>query len=380
MRQFQAYDDNEYLWKNIHVHNENDRIDEEIKRNYKEPGHPISFANAKTIYNYYNKEFPLKRIENILKSLESHSIHKEFHKGEQNISFARFKRYQFQIDLCFILDLAEWNDGVKYLLTVIDCFTRYAFVRPLKEKNSQSVLRGFQDIIESLNEKPKIIVCDKGNEFINRNFKDYCRNINSKLITPKSNVHAAYVERFNRTIQNLIYRFLTEYSTNRYIDQLDNLVNSYNSRFHRMINMSPYEAETNPHAELYINNMISKRDQRMKRKQPTLNIGDLVRIAKQKDKFTRGYKPQSQIEIFRIRDISVKKKIPLYYLSTYDNDENIEGGFYRFEITPTNIDTFRIERIIRRRTYRGERQIFVKWLGYDDRYNQWIPETNAENI
>ncbi len=380
MKKFDLYDDHEYLWKNIQVTNVDNKLDQEIKASYKEPGHPIAFSNPKTIYRYYNQEVPLKRINNIVNTIESQSLHKEFHKGRRNISFARFKRYQFQIDLCFITDLAEWNDGVKYLLTVIDCFTRFAFVKPLKDKTSKTVLKAFQEIIESLHDKPITIVCDKGTEFINKQFLDYCKSRNMKLISPVSNIHAAYVERFNRTIQNIIYKFLTEYSTNRYLDHLDKIVESYNLRYHRMIGMSPFEAENNPDAELYINNLITKRDSEMKKMDPTLKIGDLVRIAKQKDKFSRGFNPQTHIEIFKIDRISENKKVPLYYLSNYNSNENIEGGFYRFELTPVNLDVFRIEKIIRRRTFRGQKQVLVKWLGYDDSHNQWIPEEELEDI
>ena len=380
MNIFQPYEDNEYLWKNVQVMNDMDKIEDEIRSSYKEPGHPIAFANPRTVYNYYNKQISLKKIREILNSLESYSLHKEFHKGVRNISFARFKRYQFQIDLCFIIDLAEWNNGVKYLLTVIDCFTRYAFVRPLKNKTSAVVLKEFQHVINNINEKPKMIVCDKGNEFINKNFLDFCKKENMKILSPVSNIHATYVERFNRTIQNLIYKFLTETNSKRYVDHLDKLVESYNLRYHRMIEMSPFEAETNPEAELHINKLISAREVQMKKIDPSLRIGDTVRISKQKDKFTRGYDPQSQIEIFKIRKISKNKKIPLYYLSNYENNEDIEGGFYRFELTPVNINSFKIEKIIKRRTLRGIKQVLVKWLGYDEKHNQWIPETDLENI
>jgi IS30 family transposase len=379
MNNFQPYDDHEYLWKNIHVHNRDDKIDEEIKQNYKNPGHPIAFSNAKTIYNFYNGDIPMKRIKEILKTLESYSIHKEFHKGKQNISFARFKRYQFQIDLCFLIDYAEWNDNVKYLLTVIDCFTRYAFVRSLTTKDSKTVLNAFKSIISELEEKPLTIVCDRGSEFVNAAFQTYCNDENMKLILPKSNLHAAYVERFNRTLQNLIFRYMTENSTNRYIDQLDNILQTYNSRYNRMINMSPIEAENNPNAELIINNMISKRDSLIKKEIPKFKIGDTVRISKQKDRFSRGYQPQSQVEIFKIYAISDNKKIPLYYLND-ENNEKIEGGFYSYELTPVNLSIYRIERFIRRRKFRGQNQVLVKWVGYDDRFNRWIPEDDVNDI
>ena len=377
MNAFQIIDDNDYLWNNITVPNENP--EPELKARYKTPGDPTAFANTNTIVRHYNHTLNPSYIDRILSSIESKSLHKEFHKGPRNISYSRFKRYQFQIDLCFLQDLATYNDNIKYLLTVIDTFTRFAFVEPLQEKNANSVLLAFRRIIDPLTEKPYTIVCDKGTEFINREFKRYCNDLNIKLITPQSNIHASFVERFNRTLQNLIRRFLTEYQTNRYIDELQNIVLSYNLRFHRMIEMSPYEAENNENAELHINNLLSLKDSKIKKQIPKYKIGDKVRIALEKNTFTRGYDQKASNEIFTIDNINLKTKIPLYYLKAA-NGETIQGGFYSFELAPTNIEVFRIERILRRRQLNGVNQVFVKWLGYGNEFNQWINEADLENV
>ncbi len=379
-KNFQPFDEKDYLWQNFQVLNENKELENEIVERYKTPGDPLAFSSAKNIYYQLNQEVPLKKIEDILASIESHSLHKEFHKGERNKSYARFKRYQFQLDLCFILNLSNYNDDVKYFLTVIDCFTRYAFVRPLKDKKSENVLKAFKDILLEAVEKPFMIVCDKGTEFTNKAFISYCYNEHIKVVLPQSNTHAAFVERFNRTFQNLISKFCTEYETHRYIDHVQDIVRSYNLRKHRMIGMSPFEAEKNPQAALVINNLISKQELEIKKKQPDLKIGAYVRISKSKDKFSRGYDEQTQNEIFRIRTVSNNKRKPLYYLSDYQGKEDIKGGFYRFELTPVNINTFRIEKILKRRKHKGKTYVYVKWVGYDNQHNQWIGEDDLQDI
>ncbi len=377
---FDEFDEKDYLWKNFQVLNENKKIENEIVNRYKTPGDPIAFSTAKSIYYQLNQEIPLKKIEEILSGIESHSLHKEFHKGERNKSYARFKRYQFQIDLCFILNLSTYNDNIKYFLTVIDCFTRYAFVRPLKEKKGASVLDAFQDILAEAVEKPLTIVCDKGTEFTNKTFLSYCHSEGIKIVLPESNTHAAYVERFNRTLQNLVMKFCTEFETHRYIDYLQDIVKSYNLRRHRMIGMSPFEAEKNPQAALVINNLISSQEMKIKKRKPDLRVGANVRISKSKDKFSRGFNLQTQNEIFKIKSISNNKRIPLYYLTDYDGKENIRGGFYRFELTPVNIKMFRIEKILKRKKVNGRMHFLVKWLGYSDQHNRWIDENDMQNI
>lgn len=379
-KNFKLHDEKDYLWKNFQVLNENSSLEKEIIERYKTPGDPLAFSSAKNIYYHLNQEVPLKTIQDVLSSIESHTLHKEFHKGERNKSYSRYKRYQFQLDLCFILDLSEYNDNIKYFLTVIDTFTRYAFVRPLENKKGVTVLNAFKDILIEAKDKPFMIVCDKGTEFTNKSFNDYCNNENIKVILPESNTHAAYIERFNRTFQNLIRKFCTEFQTNRYIDFLQDIIKSYNLRKHRMIGMSPFEAEKNPHAALIINNIISKQELQITKKKPDLQVGSFVRISKYKNKFSRGYDEQTQNEIFKIKSISNNKRKPLYYLSDYNGIEDIKGGFYRFEITPVNINTFRIEKILKRKKIRGQNFALVKWLGYGHQHNQWINEDELQNI
>ena len=376
---FEKNDENKILWKSHNVLNHDDNLDDEIRSRYKTAGDSIAFARPQLIYDEYNGRIPLKRINNILKSIDSYTLHKEFHKPHYNISYARYKRYQFQLDLCFLMEYNDKNDGVKYLLTVIDCFTRYAFVRPLVNKESINVLNAFKSILEDASEKPYMLVCDKGSEFINKNFIKYCKDAKIKLINPKSNNHAAYIERFNRTIQSKIHKFITERQDERYIDHLQDLVKSYNNTRHRMINMTPFEAESNPEAEMYINKLISKREMMQRVIKPSLKIGEHVRISKEKTKFSRGYNKQAQIEIFKIKKISNNKKITLYYLEDL-NGEEVQGGFYRSEITPVNIEIFKIEKILRRKKSNGKNMVLVKWLGYGDKFNQWVEESDVEDL
>jgi len=229
-------------------------------------------------------------------------------------------------------------------------------VRPLKNKTSAEVLKAFKNIIKEADQKPYSIVCDKGSEFVNKDFKAYCKDSGIKLRNPKSFVHAAYIERFNRTLQLLIHKDCSERQTRRYINNLPKLVKTYNERMHRSIGMSPHEAENNPAAPLIINNYISKREVKMKKRDPTINIGSTVRISKQKNTFSRGYDEQTKYEIFKIKSIDTKHKIPLYHLTNYEEDEDVEGGFYAYELTPVNIDTFRIEKIIRHRIRNGKKK------------------------
>ena len=113
---FVKYKENDYLWDNINPLNHYEKWDDEIRDRYKEVGDRISYSNPKAIYDVYNKQIPLNKIKNVLSTVESYTLHKKFRSGPRNLSYSRYKRYQFQLDLCFLLDLATYNEGVKYLL------------------------------------------------------------------------------------------------------------------------------------------------------------------------------------------------------------------------------------------------------------------------
>ncbi len=269
-----------------------EEAEEDLKTNYTNAGHPIAFSGINNVYDYYKGLLSKDTIKNILSSAESYTLHREYHKGQRNPSYSHFKRNQFQMDLVDIQELAPFNDNIRYLLAVIDTFTRYAWVRLLKDKRGDTVLQAFKSILQSAGGNPRTIVTDRGTEFFNKQFQAFCEQNNIKLYTPDSSIHAAYIERFNRSLQSLIYKYMSENETHRFIDKTNpdgtltnvfhNLMQTYNNRKHRMIGTSPFIAENDPSVHLDMRLRMSKYYENIKKKNKTLNIGDTVRIAKQK--------------------------------------------------------------------------------------------------
>jgi hypothetical protein len=362
-------------------------IENDLKSNYTSPGHPIAFSGVTNIYKYYKGKLSVEKIKDILSTIENYSLHREYKRGQRNPSYSHFKRYQFQMDLVDIQELSSYNDGVRYIMTVIDTFTRYGFARLLLDKKASTVLSAFKSVLKEAKEKPNILVVDRGTEFSNKEFVKFCNDNSIKIYTPDSSIHAAYIERFNRTLQSLIYKFMTENETYRFISKttkdgndektFSKILETYNNRKHRMIGMTPMQAETDKKKHMDIRLRMSKYYSKIKPRKQNFQIGDTVRIAIQKGKFSRGYKEQSNLEIFKIYDIKKKSEIPMYFLETYDKSEKIKGGFYDFELTKVNFESFRIEKILKTRKVNGKLQHFVRWKGFNENYDSWI---DAENI
>jgi len=367
---------------------------EDLKRSYISPGHPISFSATNNIYKYYYPNLSIDDIEKVLSEVESFTLHKEFHRHPRNPSYSHYPRYQFQLDLLDIQSLAQFNNGVRFLLMCIDTYTRYAFVRPLQNKNGRTVLDAFKSILQEasvINGPPRMVVVDRGTEFQNEHFIRFLRDNNIQLFMPDTSIHAAYVERFNRTFQQIIYKYMTENETRRYISRrnpssgeeqllLPLFVNSYNNRYHRMIGTTPYIAETRPESHIGISTRMSKYYETIKPEKVRFAIGDTVRIQRLKGKFNRGYNERAKQEIFKVSNIKTNMKRPLIELTDYSGRETIKGKFYQNELTKVGGDVFRVEKVIKKRRLRGRDQLLVRWRGFSDAYNSWIDADQVTQI
>ena len=101
-------------------------------------------------------------------------------------------------------------------------------------------------------------------------------------------------------------------------------------------------------------------------KDPKFKVGDHVRISKCKNIFAKGYSQNWSKKVFVVSEI---KDTVLWSCVISDlNGEPITGSFYEKELQKTNQKEFRIEKVLKRK---GDK-LYVKWKGYDSRFNSWI--------
>ena len=168
---------------------------------------------------------------------------------------------------------------------------------------------------------------------------------------------SAFAERFIRTLKNIILKQITAISNNVYFDVLDDIVNKYSNTVHKTIKMKPIDVTSDSYAEY--NEDFNKKD-------PKFKVGDHVRISKYKNIFAKGYAPNWSEEVFVINKI--KNTVPWTYAISDLNGEEITGSFYEKELQKTNQKEFRIEKVLKRK----DDKLYVKWKGYDNRFNSWI--------
>lgn len=277
---------------------------------------------------------------------------------------------QWQIDLMDMTWLNKSNDKYKYLLNVIDCLSRFAWSIPLKSKNASEVENALENLFKT--RKPIKIQSDQGKEFVNSKLVALFNKYNIKFFTATDGViKCAIVERFNRTLRSRIYRFLFQNSSHRYIDALPKLIDSYNNSYHRIIRMTPQEVNKENVKQVIIN--IRKSHPKVTSKQKPFKVDDLVYIARGKGIFEKGATRNFQEEIFKIVKVKKTPQGYIYKLTDLD-DEPITSVFYHYELVKTEPkSTYKIEKILKFRINKetGEKEYFVKWLGYPSKFNSW---------
>ena len=154
---------------------------------------------------------------------------------------------------------------------------------------------------------------------------------------------------------------MTSISKNVYIDKLDDTVNKYNNKYHRIIKINPIDVKNNT----YINT-----GEKVNDNDPKFKAGDHVRISKYKNIFAKGYTPNSSEEIFVIKEI--KNTLPWTYVINDLNCEKIIGTFYEKELQKIHQQEFRIEKEIKKKKQELRNKLYVKWKGYDSPFNSWI--------
>ncbi|PCJ29148.1 MAG: hypothetical protein COA94_02455 [Rickettsiales bacterium] len=348
-----------------------------VESNYVKLRHPTAFSGKSKLSQYYKNTAKESEIDNALSSNYSYSLHRQYKRPRQyNPFFIYKKRQQLQIDLLETSKLSASNDGVRYLLTAIDCFSRKAWIEPIINKEKNTVLAALRRILEESGPFETAYV-DHGSEFISNVMKRFFIAENIKVTYTRSEIKAAIVERFNRTIQTLIYQYLTEYETLRYVDVLQDLLYSYNDRAHRSIaNLSPNQAELEENKNKVVNalNKHYTKATRLRnaKKKRQFKVGDMVRLKLIGAKFVRGYHLQFTLELFKIEKIEHRMPIKTYVVRSMDTNEVIEGSYYPEELQlVTNGGIFKVEKVMKKRTRRGVREELVRWEGFGPDHDSW---------
>ena len=258
--------------------------------------------------------------------------------------YSSFRDNTLGVDLPNMQSLSKYNKGIKYLLCVIDLFSTYAWVVPLKDKRGISIVNVFQKII-SKRRKPNKTWVDQGGEFYNNLLKRFLKVNNIGMYSTYEEGKSVVAERFIKMLKNKIFKHMTAVSKNVYFDVLDNIANKYNNTVDRTIKMKPMDVTSDSYAKYNEACNVTK---------PKFKVDDLVWISKYKNIFAKRYTQNWSEEVFIVSKI--KDTVPWTYVISELNGGKIAGSFYEKEFVIKG---------------KGDK-LYLKWKRYDSSFNSWI--------
>ena len=289
----------------------------------------------------------------------------------------------FDADLGDFARLSDQNDKVKHVLFVIDVFTKYLWVEPLKNKTAKEVVGGFKKIFNQ-GRICKKLRTDSGAEFISKITKNYVKSLGIYHFNALNSLTKANIaERVIQTIKNMLQRWITKHGTHRYIDVLQDIVKSYNATPHRSLNqLAPKDVNKQNEADVWAYMYLKPKKKKTNIAQYHYKTGDLIRISHKNMIFDRSYDEHFTREIFKIRQRFRMQNICMYRIQDMDGS-SISGNFYESEMQKVDKDEntlWYIEKIIRKRKRNGEVQVLVKFDGFPNKFNQWLPEREIKDV
>ncbi len=290
---------------------------EQLKELYYDPAQ--GFSGADKLYKKAKAlklNLSLKDIKDFLSRQNVAQQHKQVKPEKYYLPFkSPAKNYLLQADLMFMDPaLKTLNSGHHIILCVIDIFSRYAWCVALKNKEAETVLAAFKPIVEEA--KPTVVQFDGGSEFINQKMKTYCKaqGIKQEFNEPGDHNANGVIERFNGTLRRYLEKYCTAMKTKSWFPVLADIVKNYNTSYHSGLKGIPAEAGEQKVADkIEINR--AKQEQKALKHLKTLEVGDQVRVMKNRVTFAKGALPKWSSTVHNIVETEGRIKYKL------DNDK-----------------------------------------------------------
>ncbi|KAK3909959.1 Putative uncharacterized transposon-derived protein [Frankliniella fusca] len=360
--------------KTIHNQNGSETLtgNDGIDSIFKNTRHPAGFSNVERLKNASNSH--RNQIVEYLQGQDAYTLHKRARR-----TFPRNVTYADNIDDCWQADLADFsalkddNQKTKFILCVIDVFSRFAWTVPVLNKQALTIKHAFETLFKNTTRRPTRLITDKGGELKNKTLKQFLQEHGIDYAhTNNPDTKCSVVERFIGTLRMWMQKVFTHRESYEYTNGvLDDVTHAYNNKRHSALKMTPTQASDPKRVLEVYHNLYGKKLNR-KQVSPKLKVGDYVRISREKKRFEKGCTWNWSEEIFKITRV-IPHAQPVYRIADLDNNEELEGTFYSWELSPVKKpEMFKIAYIVKTRGKGPRKEVFVHWRGYPESSRSWI--------
>ena len=271
------------------------------------------------------------KITDFLRQNETHSLHRRIIKKvfPRRKVISRFPFENFMADLIEYPRFGFHNRGYKFILLMIDCFTKMLYAVPMKKKSKEWASEAFEKIFSQFDQFPINLITDNGLEFYNSSvqkiFQAY--GINHFSYKTQTKWKASMIERANRTLKSRFEKIFHLNKKPNWIDFLDQLVTNYNKTPHSAHKLPPLEV-TDENRDVVFKRMFPNQGITVVCK---LKEKDKVRKIKEKTLFEKGYSINWSEQIFKIKSIRQSNGVCWYKIESLDGKEE-PGIFYYYQL------------------------------------------------
>ena len=371
---------------------------DELKKLYVDYGFPSTYKLFK-IAQDNNLKISMKDIQEFINKERIRQLYfKEPTKSKGHI-VAFSPNELWQMDLMDVSKYAHQNKNYKWILLIIDVFTRFSYGIAIKNKTNDEVYKGLKEILKD--KKPKVIMTDNGKEFLGNKVENLLDEDDIIHQTNKVGEHTALgiIDRFVKTFRDMIGKNMTAHNNTNWIDNYKKLINSYNDTYHDTIKMKPKEGDKHILALSVLNNSLSKDNTQTK-----IKIGDIVRIKLKESKFKKSGLPLWSSNTYKVLEVNGlnavlddNKESKTYLLQKVDKEDKIDINKEELKSTKKKTqvrrlhkeelhekayevedekeeEKYEIEKIIGDKKYHNKRFFLIKWKGYSNKHNTYEPE------
>ena len=202
----------------------------------------------------------------------------------------------------------ENNSGNRYVLVVIESFSKFVWTVPLKNKNTQTIKESFEKILVSSKRKPNLIETGRGKEFYINLFENFSNKNNFKICSRNTSLGAVFAKRFNHTIRDRPKKPVFEKGDGNWIGVLPTITKQYKNRVHSSNKLTPIDGSLKKNEGYVYQKFIE-------RKKPNNTNHDFVWVADLKKTFWKRDTTNWSYKLYELSE-NFNDTIPSYHIDS----------------------------------------------------------------
>jgi len=270
----------------------------------------FNYISASKLYKIIKPNHPeitLKKITDVIKDQPQYQLHKKQKDKVAGHIYSLFLNDVWNADLLDMSNYSHANHNYKWILLVVDIFSRKAYTVGLKTKTQESILEGFKTITNG-KVYPKILITDSEPGFSSKLLSDWYSEHGIKHDTVEVGYHPALgvIDRLSRTLKEAIHKNMSEENDTIWYDRLSKITEAYNNTPHTALKiqnkvLTPNEVPQNEAAVLKLN--LDKKGDSDSSGTSLYKEGDTVLKKLKKTIFNKGYKQTFGVTKYKIKSI-----------------------------------------------------------------------------